>query len=227
MFDLFGEISNQELEELKERKQEFQKRQQKKLESLPVDRWQRSTAENRMVFCHDKTSFLIPQKALGILSKEECEQILTVAEKIPEWTTKRHSAFATTDIPIRHNTLAYLEPLVTSRLMDRLAKHYGFKPQDLMFRDIFLVKYAAEGQRGLEMHTDGCLFSITLLVSDPADFEGGGTFFESIDDVLYLEQGECAFHDARVMHSGIEITRGKRFVLVGFIDTVDTQIRHE
>ena len=37
---------------------------------------------------------------------------------------------------------------------------------------------AAEGeQRGLNMHADGSLFSFNVLLTDPAEFEGGGTFF--------------------------------------------------
>ncbi|EIE89226.1 hypothetical protein G6F46_004633 [Rhizopus delemar] len=222
-FDLFGEISNEEQQKLEERKKIFESNFNEKILRLPQDPSKRSMTENRMIFCHKKEAFQTPGTATKVLSASECNKILEICKQQESWTKARHSAFATTDIPIRSNgQLDYLEPLMKSRLFDRLATHYGFKPSDLGFRDIFLVKYSAEEQRGLGLHADGCLFSITLLISHPDDFEGGGTYFASIDQVVHLGQGDCAYHDARVMHSGMEITKGERYVLVGFIDTADT-----
>lgn len=223
-FDLFGDITAEEQSELDLRKKEFQDKVQRELDALPSDPLQRTMAENRLVYAHER------QKRYGepgihsqLLSVPECRDILDICSKQTEWTTGRHSAFATTDIPIRTDSaLQHLEPLVKQRLFPELASHYGFKVSDIEFRDIFLVKYSASQQRGLKIHTDGCLFSLTLLISDPKNFEGGGTYYQSIDKVLHLNQGDVAYHDAHVMHSGIDITKGTRYILVGFIDTIDT-----
>ncbi|KAI9276228.1 hypothetical protein BY458DRAFT_433849 [Sporodiniella umbellata] len=222
-FDLFGDLTEQEQQALEDRKAKTKDALMQKINQMPTDRSKRSMTENRLIFSQRKTDFLVPQVAANVLSSEECQSILSFCKKTEiEWTTERHSAFATTDIPIRTNELAYLEPLITERLMERLGEHYDFKKQDLLFRDIFLVKYSEDAQRGLGMHSDGCLFSLTLLISKPEDFEGGGTYFSSINDIVYLNQGDCAYHDARVMHRAIDITKGERYVLVGFIDTADT-----
>lgn len=223
-FDLFGELSSEEQNELENRQTRFRHIVQEKLNALPQDPLDRTMNDNRMVFTHERqTLFGKPGIHAKLLSKEECKDILDICTKKTEWTTARHSAFATTDIPIRNDPqLSYLEPLVKERLFPELANFYGFKTTDLDFRDIFLVKYSANAQKGLKMHTDGCLFSLTLLISDPSDFEGGGTYYQSIDKVIHLNQGDVAYHDARVMHSGIDITKGSRYILVAFIDTTDT-----
>jgi hypothetical protein len=226
-FDLFGEMSPEEQCALDQRQKTFEQNLEAKLLKLPFDPSKRSMSENRMVFTHDRRQLFGPPGIRPrLLSRSECQHILDICAKQLEWTTDRHSAFATTDIPIRSNAdLQFLEPLVKERLFSELASHYRFNASDLEFRDIFLVKYAAHAQRGLKLHTDGCLFSLTLLISHENDFEGGGTYYQSIDKVIHLEQGDCAYHDAHVMHSGVDITKGQRYILVAFIDTVDTILK--
>lgn len=182
-FDLFGEISKEEQCELDNRQKEHKQNIKNKLDALPIDPQKRSMSENRLVFTHQRQILYgKPGIHTQLLSTTECQDILNVCAKQTEWTTDRHSAFATTDIPIRTDPqLQYLEPLVKQRLFPELADHYGFKIFDLEFRDIFLVKYSVSAQKGLKIHTDGCLFSLTLLISDPKDFEGGGTYYQSID----------------------------------------------
>lgn len=224
MLDLFGEISEEERKILDERRQKLNTKMKEKLSSLSKDPNQRTMAENRLVFSKARRDkHAKPGLHFQLLTQSECQHVLDTCRQESEWTTDRHSAFATTDIPIRnHNQLAFLEVLIKDRLFDELAEHYGFKASHLEFRDIFLVKYSADAQKGLKLHTDGCLFSLTLLISDEHDFEGGGTYFASIDKVIHLKQGDAAYHDAQVMHSGIDITKGERYILVGFVDTVDT-----
>jgi hypothetical protein len=225
-FDPFEEITKEEQLELTERKQQHDEAFKTKLNSLASDPLARTMAENRMVYTHVREEkYSQPVMKQHLLSVDECQAVLDICGKKlgSQWTTGRHSAFATVDIPIRDDEqLGYLEPVVRQRLFPLLATHYGFKVSDLAFRDIFLVKYSAAGQRGLRLHTDGCLFSLTLLISSENNFEGGGTYYASIDDVLHLRQGDCAYHDARVMHSGVDITQGERYILVAFIDTIDT-----
>ena len=81
-----------------------------------------------------------------------------------------------------------LEPLLREAVYDRIlrplcARYIGQDalPEHLRFSDTFFVKYEADGasaQTGLSVHTDGSTFSFNVLLSDPADFEGGGTFIE-------------------------------------------------
>ncbi|KAL2917661.1 hypothetical protein HK105_202948 [Polyrhizophydium stewartii] len=107
------------------------------------------------------------------------------------------------------------------------------------------VVYDENGQRELAPHTDGCLVSFNILLSDPADFDGGGTHFLDLappDDpdadpaiardaqaraanppdtgiVAYSAQGDAVVHSAKLTHAARPVVRGQRLVLVGFADT--------
>jgi predicted 2-oxoglutarate/Fe(II)-dependent dioxygenase YbiX len=56
-----------------------------------------------------------------------------------------------------------------------------------------------------------------VALSDPADFEGGGTYFEENDTTMVLQQGEMIVHLGSLKHSGVAITSGVRHILVAFM----------
>lgn len=224
-FDLFGELTPAEEAAIETRKQRVYGEIDVTLKRMSNDPRERTVAENRFFFDHVRHGrFQVPQTQQGVFSPEECRDILNVCRSITDWTTERHSAFPTTDIPVLGTPLlAYLPDLVRSRLLENMARHFGFHPtRDLDFRDIFIVKYAANAQKGLEAHTDGCLMSFNILLSHPDDFQGGGTWFESTNEIMRLNQGDALYHDARITHRGVDISKGERYILVGFVDTKDT-----
>ena len=223
-FSLFDDLTADELALEKKRQQCIREKKIERLQQLSSDPGQRTIQENRLVFSHTRHDrFQVPQKTTQLLTPEECNSILDTCRTMVDWTTQRHSAFPTTDIAIKETPLAYLGDMIKQRLFPMLGDHFGFDAcRDLAFRDIFIVKYSASSQRGLKAHTDGCLMSFNVLLSHPNDFDGGGTWFKSIDSVVQLAQGDCVYHDANIVHQGIDITRGERYILVGFVDTVDT-----
>ncbi|KAG2220812.1 hypothetical protein INT45_004473 [Circinella minor] len=231
-FNPFDDFSSDEESIINERRVRMQSAAKSKLTQLSDSPLERTLQENRLVFNSRRLdSFQTPQKIQHLFSFEECSNILKQCSELNSgWTTARHSAFPTTDIPIRkdnNNNLGYLIDWLYERLFPQMSSYYGFHytRRDLDFRDVFIVKYAADAQRGLKLHTDGCLMSFNLLISHQDDFQGGGTYFESIDNDVQLNQGDCVFHDARIMHRGIDITQGERYILVGFVDTIDTVIK--
>ena len=88
--------------------------------------------------------------------------------------------------------------------------------------DCFVVKYSARdgesGQLELPRHTDAGELSFMVALSDQAtDYVGGGTQFDALDgNVLQLPQGDIVTFDAKLFHRGMPITRGVRYLLVGF-----------
>lgn len=56
-----------------------------------------------------------------------------------------------------------------------------------------------------------------------ADYSGGGTYFEELDTVITLDGGEILTFDAKLVHQGLPITRGCRFLMVGFCYTEDAR----
>ena len=68
------------------------------------------------------------------------------------------------------------------------------------------------------MHTDGSVFSFNILLSDPTDFDGGGTRFEAGGAALSPPRaGGAVVHSGKVRHAGAPIARGERLLLVGFV----------
>ena len=63
-----------------------------------------------------------------------------------------------------------------------------------------------------------------IALSPRADYDGGGTHFDALAipdslNILHLEQGDMVLFDALLFHSGVAITRGSRYLLVGFTYT--------
>ncbi|KAJ2808980.1 hypothetical protein H4R20_000488 [Coemansia guatemalensis] len=137
------------------------------------------------------------------------------------WTAQRHGAFPTRDIPVKDISVSEMvyDRLATS-LFPSLQQHTGIDVKYWTFRDLFVIEYHEHHQRALELHSDGCLASLTLLLNDTSEFGGGGTFFEKFN--LHIEQnpGDAWIHDGKLRHSGVEISRGQRLVMVAFMDTV-------
>ncbi|CAO3613186.1 unnamed protein product [Cunninghamella echinulata] len=190
-----------------------------------------------------KEQFSQPFIHSSIFSLKECQHIVNklIPELTNEWTTLRHKAFPTIDIPLNTTPcLQYLIPILYERLIEPIiAPYFGFGPSQLGFRDVFLVLYDAEnkknGQTGLAPHKDGSLISFNILINSPTDYEGGGTFFytESSSPTLTStkkngilikpsQQGDCVIHCGKILHQGVDITKGKRMIIVGFIETFDT-----
>ena len=94
------------------------------------------------------------------------------------WTTKRHAAYPTTDLPwyvLSPHAKTIIEDVW--RVMASNVKSRCGLASDarLTINDVFVVKYTPEGQPGLHRHRDGSFASFNLMLSDPEDYEGGGT----------------------------------------------------
>lgn len=165
----------------------------------------------------------------GVFDKAQCGFILTAVRRAASarggWDTSRHGRYPTTDMPLCDLGPA-VETLVREAVFTHILRRFsdtycgiGSLPEQLHFRDLFVVRYAtSEGaQRDLAMHQDGSTFSFNLLLSSRSAFEGGGTIFEPGGYVLTPEQGSALVHSGDIHHGGREITSGERLLLVGFI----------
>lgn len=167
----------------------------------------------------------------GILTGQQCDAVRkAVAAAVGRrggWCKSRHGRHPTTDLPLEDvpEMEAMIRESVFCKLLRPMVPFYlgeTFLPEHLVVHDLFFVYYsAAEGeQNGLEVHMDGSVFSFNILLSDPADFDGGGTFFEAPGATVRSRQGSALVHGGDLRHGGNPITRGERYLLVGFV-TVD------
>jgi hypothetical protein len=51
-----------------------------------------------------------------------------------------------------------------------------------------------------------------------ASFRGGGTYFVGLNDTLQVSLGSMLAHPSKLYHAGAEITEGRRYILVGFVN---------
>lgn len=158
----------------------------------------------------------------NIFSIDLCNYIIKQSNKYAMenggWTSTRHENFPTTDLPVNQIPSIFgiiMESFHT--IFSKIRLSYNL-PQDLIFNiiDLFIVKYEHNAQNSLDLHKDGSFLSINVLLNNSNDFEGGGTYF--YDGLIsYLEQGDLLVHSGEIKHAGMPITKGKRFLLVGFI----------
>jgi len=141
------------------------------------------------------------------------------------WTAGRHADFPTTDLPafeLSPRAFSWVRRAVRERVIAPFANRHGLDPADLYFKDLFFVLYDADnegGQRHLDLHHDGSLFSFNILLNSEKDFHGGGTLFPALGPVC-INQGDCCMHDGRVLHGGNPVTKGHRIILVGFVESI-------
>ena len=69
----------------------------------------------------------------------------------------------------------------------------------------------------LKPHRDGSVLSFNIALNPATDYDGGGTWFNSINDAIRIEEGEIVSHASAILHGGHGITRGKRYIMVAFV----------
>lgn len=87
---------------------------------------------------------------------------------------------------------------------------------------MFVVRYDADKQTHLVNHTDDASISINILLDD--GFEGGGTRFwnkitgKPFAHVQPTQVGQVLMHGALMNHEGVHVTKGRRTILVAFLE---------
>ena len=174
-----------------------------------------------------QSGHLVHKTTRPIFTPQECQAMIDEAEqKAYEmgWTTTRHGNYPTTDLPIVElpATLNFLKEALVDRIYPLLRTQFGdFLPdggKNLRVADGFVVKYDAEGgQTELKPHRDGSVLSFNIALNSMNEFEGGGTWFHSLDDAVKIDQGEVVTHSSSLLHGGHGITSGKRYIMVCFV----------
>jgi hypothetical protein len=152
---------------------------------------------------------LLHETTIPIISPDECQRIVDEAEAIAArvaWTTNRHGNYPTTDLPLAElpATLSFLQVALEERIYPALRSQFGSflpDPSKLRVADGFVVK----------------LLSFNIALNPSTEYEGGGTWFASLDQAIRLEQGHMVSHASGLLHGGQGITAGTRYILVSFV----------
>lgn len=160
-----------------------------------------------------------------LLYPNECALIVAEGEKFAKehggWRTARHRRFPTTDLALKD--MPNLKRMIWGRLektvFPLMAETYNVPLEELAFKDVFLVKYSSldGAQTGLPLHKDSGHISFNIALSDRSSFTGGGSWMSILNDTLPVAQGQVLLHPAGILHRGLEIESGTRYILVGFV----------
>lgn len=161
--------------------------------------------------------------AVRVLSPEVAQWVRNEADKHANrrggWRINlRHPKYATTDIEVKHNAqlAPWFHKLFRNRIGPLIMNAYFPKGgTHLAPYDIFVVRYDATQQNRLEAHRDASVISFNLALNE--DFEGGGTYIDALGTRLTMDTGTLLLHCGRLRHCGCPVTRGVRYILVGFV----------
>jgi hypothetical protein len=190
-----------------------------------------------------------------ILSPSECTRVMKEVDLYHsqpphngKWSTVRHSSVKTTDVAAEDIPALrpWLRALLAERLYPMLECAYpkladgstlGCKKDGSRMRahDAFIVRYDADCDMSLSLpeHSDTSVISFTVALNQKGrDFEGGGTWFESISEndeddhdgkgaVIDADQGHAVAFAGPLRHAGYPVTKGTRLILVLFLYAED------
>jgi len=158
------------------------------------------------------------------------------------WQKLRHELYPTTDLNVVTDGFSeadrnWLRQKLDARLAPTLERIFGIPPSAIRANDMFLIRYDGDRRASLSKHTDDGSITFSVLLSD--GFEGGGTRYwnrlEANQGALgspfaYLlpEVGMMQTFPAMIQHEGVQTTRGRRYLLIGFlaVDKIDPWTQH-
>ena len=118
--------------------------------------------------------------AENLLDAHECREMVELVENaVPTlWTTSRHYAVPTTDVPVYQvkPLLAWFNEQLKTRIFPLLHRQFEVSCKTHRFRmlDAFLVKYSSIGQQRLPMHNDQSMYSIIVAMNERDQYAAGG-----------------------------------------------------
>eukprot|EP00934_Nitzschia_sp_Nitz4_P001447 Nitzschia sp. Nitz4//scaffold298_size22859//5386//7482//NITZ4_008528-RA/size22859-snap-gene-0.12-mRNA-1//1//CDS//3329546320//1447//frame0 len=167
----------------------------------------------------------------NLCSVEECQQVIDWAQESAGggggWTTSRHYAVPTTDIPVHQcpTILSWFQRWMSETAHPLLQKQFQTKKR-FFVHDAFVAKYtASDKNRFLPMHFDESTHSMVLALND--EYEGGGSYFFTLDETILPCTGSLvSFRGNTQLHGGNLVTKGTRFILAVFMYLDDEHDEH-
>lgn len=179
---------------------------------------------------------LVPSKCFmtlsdsPLISPDECKKAIDWAESAATsrtggWTTSRHYAVPTTDIPIHEipPLLKWFNALFSNRIRPLMAAQFGEQNvgkqgRNIFIHDAFIVRYdASGGQKHLPLHRDQSTHSFTVALNSSSDYDGGGTYVAALKRSIRPSiGGMTSFRGDELLHGGDPVVLGRRYIIVAF-----------
>ena len=153
------------------------------------------------------------------LDPECCATLVGHAENFARerggWGSSRHEDHGTMDIELSTAPALrdWFAPNLQSTILPTLSQLFGIDVARLRAREVFFVKYSAQGQSKLGPHRDGHLLSFNVLMSQPDSFSGGGTHIQALQRTVQPERVCTALTVLFVNLSWVFVVSGRRSAL--------------
>ena len=163
------------------------------------------------------------------MSERACTELIQRAELLNNWSKggdKYHDPrinnveqYPTQDIHMKDLGLEKMWKTFIEKYISKIAafKYSNYKTKGLNIA--FIVKYEENKQTSLDPHHDSSTYTVNIALNK--DYEGGGCKFIRQDVVLTNKEiGYATIHPGKLTHyhEGLKVTKGKRYILVSFIN---------
>ena len=167
------------------------------------------------------------QAAIQSIQKEKMEIASSKAEIETTSATQRFNS----DLgearlsQLSPKTIDKLQALLQNKLYPMLLSQFG-PDHELTVYDGLIIGHVAPSM-SQPVHRDASLLTLNIPLSSPGDFSGrsngGGTYIEGVSNnvPLSIQKGNILSHSSGIMHAGIGIEQGQRWVMVLFLLSKD------
>ena len=154
------------------------------------------------------------------VTMDDCANLIAWSENAQGWTTSRHYAVPTNDIPVHQVPvlLDWFNRWMEMTIYPLLGSQFHLNPNDFYVHDAFVVRYQGlQTNNHLPVHIDEATHSFVLALND--DFSGGGTYFIDYNTTIVPKnpgtlvsfRGDCLRHGGNVVSGGV------RYILAAFL----------
>ena len=110
-------------------------------------------------------------------------------------------------------------PLLHAQFPEIVSSQSSIRPHS-----VSLLRYNSTHPR-TDVHVDNGILALTLALSSKSDFTGGGTFFEHIENIVEMNEGEVTIRPGSIRHGGNKVSSGTRYVLGAFF-LLEDKVEH-
>ena len=154
------------------------------------------------------------------VSIDDCINIIAWTEGAQGWTTSRHYAVPTNDVPVHQIPvlLDWFNHWMEETIYPLLGLQFHLDPNHFYVHDAFVVRYQGlQTNNHLPIHVDEATHSFVLALNN--DFSGGGTCFVDYNTTIVPKNRGTlvSFRGDRLRHGGNVVSGGVRYILAAFL----------
>jgi tetratricopeptide (TPR) repeat protein len=166
------------------------------------------------------------QSIKPILTSKECEDIIQMGkeaiqegfqnESMDSNSTMSNSKLGEARLgKLTPTGMTYIQSLLELKFYPCMTQLFGLDP--MVLYDGLILSHIGPS-RNQPLHRDASLVTMNIALSDPSEFTGGGTYIDGMNTTLpiMIQKGHALCHASGIMHAGVGVQSGQRWVLVLF-----------